>query len=384
MLDRLVRLLVVAAHLLAVDGIWCDAGTAVEQRYRESRVPSAVGDPVLGSAVAADEVITVSGTGAQRRVVRSAPRSGPEVLLEVEARIVPGGEYLFAGEGNWWYGIAAVHDHVQSTIFVSDAGRAVVPINGVMLVRWLPLRSETPRALELTISRDGAPMATEIDAGGALRSWHLPMPLSPATSAEILPDGRIAMVTQQRESKRLFLLLLGNDDHVDTVSLGYKMLLQLATAVDRSGHLAVATTTTDQRVDGAVIDPAHAGEPVWRELRREVRLSGSAGELQAAALSEGFAVSWINRSASPPRLEAGNLYDGHGGGGVRTIGTVTDRAYFALRTENGEPVWTWDDGRDVLRRRLPASLDGFDWIAGMAEWLGCSAASGLLALASPV
>jgi hypothetical protein len=198
----------------------------------------------------------------------------------------------------------------------------------------------------------------------------MPMQVGRLTSAELLPDGRIAVITHHKDSQRLSLLLLADDDRIDIVSLGYKMAIQLATAVDSSGRIAIATFTADRRVDGTVIDPARApAESNWRELRSGIRLLGGTGELQVAPVSDAFVVAWINRSEIPPRLEVGNLHAAYAGGPFLTVGPLADRGrdtFFSLRSEDGEPVLTWDDGTYIMTRRLPASLAGYSLIERMA------------------
>lgn len=75
----------------------------------------------------------------------------------------------------------------------------------------------------------------------------------------------------------------------------------------------------------------------------------------------------------PPRIEASNVYATHAPAEFRTIGPVIDRfrnTFATLRDDGGEPVWTWDDGSHLLRRRLPASIDGYVWIERIADWCG--------------
>jgi hypothetical protein len=369
----LLALLASAARILFGAAFWYDATSAVVGRYPETRVPFVVTDVVVDAAVAGDNVIVVSGSGEQRRVVRSGRRGEVETLLDIEKRLVSGGESLVAQGEHWWYGVTAVRDGVQSTLFVTDEGSSVVPVSGALLVRWLPLQSESPRALEVSYASDGSPMATEINARGPLRSWHLPMLFFTATSAALLPDGRIAVVTAQKDSSHLYLFLLGDNDHIDMVSLGYRMLLQLAIAVDGGGRIVIAVSTTDHRVVAASIDPAHPAEPVWRQLREGVQLSSYAREVQVVAVAGGAVASWINRSVTPPRIEASNVYATHAPAEFRAIGPVIDRGRntaATLRVDGGEPVWTWDDGAHLLMRRLPASIDGYVWLEHIAEWCG--------------
>jgi len=373
MLPLLLALLASAARFLFGVSLWCDASGAVIERYPEARVPFVVTDTVVDAAVAGDNVIVVSGSGEKRRVVRSGRLGEVETLLDVEKRLVAGESLVSQGE-HWWYGVTAVRDGVPSTLFVSDEGSSVVPITGAMLVRWLPLRpSETPRALEVSFASDGSPMATEINAHGPLRSWHLPMMFSNATSATLLPDGRIAVVTQDKGASHLYLFVLSNNDRITTVSLGYMMLLQLAMAVDGgSGRIVIAVSTTEHRVVAAAIDPAHP-EPVWRQLREGVKLSSYAREIQVVSVAGGAVASWVNRSVAPPRIEASNVYTTHAPAEFRTIGSVIDRfrnTFFTLRDDGGEPVWTWDDGSHLLMRRLPASIDGYVWIEYVADRCG--------------
>lgn len=352
--------------------LWCNASSAVVDRYPETRVPFVVSDVVVNAAVAGDNVIVVSGSGEQRRVTRSGRRGEIETLLDIDKRLAIGESLVAQGE-HWWYGVTGVRDGVQSTFFVSDEGASVVPISGALLARWLPLQSETPRALEVTFGNDGSPMATEIDAHGPLRSWHLPMPLSGATSAARLPDGRIAVVTQQKDSSQLFLLLLGEKDHLDIASLGYRMLMQLAIAADAGGRIALVVLTPDHRVVAAWLDPLHPAEPAWQQLREGIQLSASVRDVQVVAVAGGAVASWINRSLTPPRIEASNVYANHAPGEARVIGSVVDRGrntFASLRVERGEPVWTWDDGSHLLMRRLPASIDGYTWLERVAGWCG--------------
>lgn len=374
MLSVLLALLASVARMSFGEVLWCDATSAVMNRYAEARVPFVVTDVVVDAVVAGDDVIVVSGSGETRRVVRAGRRGEVETLLDIEKRIAIGGESLVTRGEHWWYGVTAVRDGVQSTVFVSDdAPPSVVPISGAALVRWLALQSETPRALEVSFARDGSPMATEINARGPLRSWHLPMLFSAVTSAALLPDGKIAVVTQQKDSSRLDLFLLGDDDHIDSVTLGYRTLLQLAIAVDDGGRIVLAVSTTDHRVVAASIDPAHPAEPLWRQLRDGVQLSSYAGELRVIAVDGGVVASWMNRSVTPPRIEASNVYATHAPAEFRAIGSVVDRGRntsVALRVEHGEPVWTWDDGARLLMRRLPASIDGYVWIERVADWCG--------------
>jgi hypothetical protein len=373
MLPLLLALLASAARFLFGAFLWCDAASAVMGRYPETRVPFVVTDVVVDAAVAGDNVIVVLGSGEQRRLVRSGRHGELETLLDVDKRLVSGGESLVAQGEHWWYGVTAVRDGVQSTLFVSDEGSSVVPVSGALLARWLPLRFETPRALEVSYASDGSPMATEINARGPLRSWHVPRLFSAATSAVLLSDGRIAVVSAQKDSSHLYLFLLGDNDLIDTVSLGYMMLLQLAIAVDGRGRIVIAASTAEHRVVAASIDPAQPAEPVWRQLREGVKLSSYAREVQIVAVAGGAVASWINRSVTPPRIEASNVYATHAPAEFRTIGPVIDRARntpATLRADGGEPVWTWDDGSHLLMRRLPASIDGYVWIERVAEWCG--------------
>jgi hypothetical protein len=373
MFDLLWAWLLFAVRFLALDPIPCEIAAAVSERYSASPLPFiAIAEPVVDAALAGGDVVVVSGRDAQRRVLRSTPRGGMEVLMQDTQRLAVGGEYLFARGTRWWYGVAGTRDGDAGTFFVSDDGTSTrVPVSGLYTYLWLPLKSDAPRALELSTGVDGEPIAAEIDTAGSVRSWHLPMLLGRATAAEIVADGRIALVTQQKASGRLTLLLLGDEDRVDIIALGYKMILQLATAVDASGRLAIATATTDRRVDGAVIDPDHATEPKWRELRQGIRLGSWAGELQVTPAPGGFVVAWINHSESPPLLEAGSLSAGSAGGEVFTIGEVADRSRdtcFSLRTEDNEPVVTWDDGNHLVTRRLPASIPGNALIERLSTW----------------
>ena len=373
MFEVLLRaLLIVVWRFLTLETIWCEAAAAVPQRYVEIRVPFIAAEPVIDAAVAGEDVVVVSGERSDRRVLRSTPRDEPEVLMPTMQRVVPGGEYLFARGSRWWYGVAVKRDGVQETRFVLDDGTSsVVPVSGRYLSLWIPLKTVTPRALVLSTSDSGMPVATEIDANGPTRTWQMPMDLGRLASAELLPDGRIAVVTNHKDSKQLTLLLLADDDQIRIISLGYKMTVQLATAVDSRGRIAIATSTTDRRVDGTVIDLSRVPvEPKWRELRQGIRVTGGLGELQVASVSEGFAVAWVNRSESPPQLETGNLHASHGDGAFLNVGAVADRggdAVFSLRSEDGEPVFTWDDGAHLLTRRLPASIAGYLLIERMAE-----------------
>lgn len=370
MLQTLLAVLTFIAQLLSGASLWCDGSSAVILRYRETRMPFVpVDDVIVNAAVAGDSVVVVTQSGEGRRVIRSGRRGEVETLLNVDKRIALGEALVVQGE-HWWYGVPAVRDGIQSTFFVSDEGSSIVPISGVVLARWLPLQSETPRALEVSFASDGSPMATEITAQGPLRSWHLPMQFSAATSAAPLPDGRIAVVTHQKDA-HLYLFLLGDNDHMDTVSLGYLTLLQLAIAADAGGRIVLAASTNDHRVVGASIDPAHPAEPVWRQLRGGVQLSSNAGEVKVVAVTSGAVATWINRSAVPPRIEASNVHATHSPAEFRAIGSVVDRGrntFASLRIEGGEPVWTWDDGTNLLTRRLPASIDGFVWIERLAAW----------------
>ncbi len=374
MFEILWALLLSTIRLLALEAMWCEAAAAVMERYPESRVPFVVTEPVLQVAMAGEDVIVVSGVSSDRRLVRSTPHHEIEELMPRTQRLPMGGEYLFARGSRWWYGLAGSRHGVRGTYFVSDDGSSsVVPTAGRGPLFWLPLNGDVPRALEVSDGDEGL-LATEIAAGGPLRTWHLPFPLGRLTSAEYLPDGRIAVVTQHRESGRVTILLLADDDHIDIRALGYKMAIQLATAIDSSGRLAIATATMDRRVDGAVVDPTRAADPKWRELRRGIRLQGGTGELQVTPVSDGFVVAWINRSESPPRLESGNLRAGSAGG-FFTIGDLLERkggeTFFSLRSEDGEPVFIRDDGVHILTRRLPASVIGFDLIRRLsARWCG--------------
>jgi len=372
MLRTLLALLASVFRIVFEAAFWCNASSAVIDRYPETRVPFVVSDVVVDAAVVGDNIVVVSGSGEQRRVARSGRRGEIETLLNVDKRLAIGESLVAQGE-HWWYGVTGVRDGVQSTFFVSDEGSSVVPISGALLARWLPLQSETPRALEVTFASDRSPMATEIDAHGPLRSWHLPMPFFSATSAARLPDGRIAVVTQQKESSHLFLLLLGDDDRVEIGSLGYRMLVQLAIAADAAGRIALVVLTPDHRVVAAWIDPVHPAEPAWQQLREGIQLSGNVRDVQVVAVAGGAVASWINRSLTPPRIEASNVYATHAPGEVRVIGSVIDRGrntFASLRVDRGEPVWTWDDGAHLLMRRLPASIDGYTWLERLAEWCG--------------
>lgn len=373
MFELLLRELLIAVwRFLALETMWCEAAAAVPQSYAEIRVPFIAAEPVLDAAVAGEDFVVVSGESSDRRLLRSTPRDEPEVLMPTVQRVVPGGEYLFARGSRWWYGVAVKRNGVQGTYFVSEDGSSsVIPVSGQYLSLWIPLKIVTPRALVLSMSDSGMPVATEIDTNGPVRTWQLPMDLGRLASAELLPDGRIAVVTNDKDSRHLTLLLLADDDRIEIISLGYKMAIQLATAVDSQGRVAIATSTTDRRVDGTVIDLSRVPmEPKWRELRQGSRVTGGLGELQVASVSDGFAVAWVNRSESPPRLETGNLHASHGDGAFLNVGAVADRgggAVFSLRSEDGEPVFTWDDGFHIMTRRLPASIAGYLLIERMAE-----------------
>jgi hypothetical protein len=348
---------------LALETMWCDAGAAAERRYAESTVPFVISEPPLDAAMMDGDVVVVSDVGGERKVLRSSPGGGTEVLLPETRKLVPGGELLFASGLDWWYGLAGTRQGAKGLYFVSGNGASgVVPLSRPSAHRWLMLKSGALRALELSTSGEGVPVATEVHAAGPVRSWHLPFDLGRLTSAEILPDGRVAVVTHHDRSARLTLLLLDDDDRIEIIQLGYKMMIQLATAIDSAGHLAIATATTDHRVDGTVIDPTHAEEPKWQSVRRGVRLGGWNGDIQTVPVSEGFVIAWVNRSESPPRLEAANL---SAGGAFMIIGALLDRdrdTFFSLRTEDNEPVFIWDDGRRVVMRRLPASIGGYQLI----------------------
>jgi hypothetical protein len=367
MFEILWALALKVTRFLLLEAMWCVAATAALERYAQSPVPFVVTEPVLDAAMAGDDLVVVSNS--ERRVLRSTPRGGTEVLMPATRPLVPGGEHLHVHGSRWWYGLAGTRDGSRGTYFVSDDGTSnTILATGVFLNLWVPLKTETPRALELSVDADHQPIAVEINASGPVRSWRLPMVLGRSTSAEILPDGRIALVAHHKDSARLTLLLLDADDQIDIISLGHKMLIQLATAVDSSGRLAIATATTDRRVDGTVVDPAHAAEPTWRELRRGIRLEGGASDLQVTPVSDGFMVGWINRSESPPQLEAGNL---NGGGVFLSVGTLFDRGrntFFALRNVEGEPVFTWDDGEHLVTRSLPPSISGYHLIERLPTW----------------
>lgn len=354
--------LIAAARMLALDSVWCEPAAAVVRHYAESVVPFVVTEPLLDAAMAGDDVVVVSGVSPSRRLVRTSPRLGTEVLMPPTERQGIGGEYLHARAGRWWYAVAGQRGGVKGTYFVTDDGTATtVPLSGLFLTNWLPLKTDAPRVLELSTAEDGSALATDVHADGPLRSWRLPLPPGRLSSAELLPDGRIALVTHHKDSGRLTLLLLGDEDRIDIYALGYKMLIQLATAVDASGRIAIATATGDQRVDGTIIVPGRPGDPQWRQLRRGIRQMAWSGELQMVAVKEGFVAAWINRNETL-RLETANLSADYANPPVLAIGTLLDQGintFYSLRAEEGEPVFTWDDGSRIVTRRLPASISGY-------------------------
>jgi len=376
----LTTLILTIARFFALDQIWCDAAEATAMRAAQEPIPFFVREAVHDVAVVERDVIVVTGLAPERQLVRSSGRREDETLVTATQKGSLGGDWLMADEHRWWYGTMGEHDGCIDTTFVRDDGEgdgeietSAVPAAGSPPYIWLPLKGDKPRALQLSFGDTGNLLLTEIDPTGALRSWHLPWRshVTHAQSAERLPDGRIAYVTHQNGGDRLMLVLLGDNERADIVMLGYAMTVQLATAVDSAGRLAIVSSMKDRRILGTVIDPDHPVPLTWHELGTEARLTGNMRELQVIATSDGFVAAWLSRGGEErSQLLARELKTNRAGIAAIGIGEPLDRnreIFFSLRGEGGEPVFYWDDGRQLVRRRLPVSLAGYDFVQGLAS-----------------
>ncbi len=201
--------------------------------------------------------------------------------------------------------------------------------------------------------------------------------------AELLPDGRIALFAYNLHTGSCALFLLGKDGRVATVDVGNAVGGSLVTAVDAAGNIALVTSGGNC-VLGAVVNPQDPKPVVWRLLSSVADVVTvpsavsylSTDELRVAAVSNGFVAAWVTHSGTrEPRLYARELREGSVGAWPVEVGqpsgsrdTFSHDAFSDVHADGDGLRFYWDDGRNLVTRRLPASVSGFQLVQWLGEW----------------
>lgn len=352
-----------------------DAGIARDYRPTDMEtIRSAVAVPdgtvVFTDAVDHERVRRIHWSGAQ------STEGGKTIPLPPDIA----GEALALTDDGWWYATGATVDGMFGTRFLvgsasGEVRSSFVPQSATPMHIVLPLASSEPRILDLSFW-DGPVRASDTGVGGIERSWRLPTPMSPrlsahAHAAEILPDGRIALVSldsSRDAGATLILHVLGNDDEVMTTILrNSAAAAEVVAAVDSAGRLAVVLSVGNRLdtlvVEGAIVDPDAGGDPRWIPLS----LPGSFNQ-DVVATTEGFVVSWLRRSDRGLVVEGRELEARRPGLVTVEIGTASGSdgrdSFGSLQAAGDQVTFLWQNSSGRLATRsYTAAIDG-RWIAG--------------------
>jgi hypothetical protein len=267
-------------------------------------------------------------------------------------------------ENDWWYATLDDEDGAGATTFVKSDGTRkthIRPSSAQNHAWWLvPIQGEEPRVLEITAAGADT-VIREVDWRGEQRSWQLrevslPRPL---LTAELLPDGRIALFSNEAG---LSMYLLADDGSARMVVLRNLLIRQFDTAIDDAGRIAIVAARKDEAaIDAVVADPTSLGNAQWNSLDHAAVVTGNLRELQVAAAKNGFVAAWIN-DREGRRIEATELDARGRRGPVAEVGQASPRGrevFFEMQPLHEELLFWWDDGEHLVHRRLPLSLAGY-------------------------
>ncbi len=405
MAGQIIRFLSEVVRLLSASAFWCAVAQVADVHFGVTQANFTVTSPVRYAGAAGDEIAVVSFAPSRcdHHTINIEPKVQPDICREI-TRITPDGNdtriqvrmplslisqwtvQLRGSDGlavtgkDWWYVTLddraprlrhELSDGTAAATFVkSDGSRKtyVMPPSDVPQYagpQWglVAVPGEQPRVLELTpASQATATLVRELDWSGASRSWRLPPVrlLWPFMTAERLPDGRIALFSNDAG---LAMYLLSDGGNVDTVALRNLPILQFDTAIDDAGRIAIAVARRDpDRIEAAVIDVANPGKAEWYPLRNDTRVTGLFRELQVVSRPGGFAAAWINERDGRRTIEASELSASGHGGAIVEVGQASPRgnaAFFDVQATQDELRFWWDDGEHLFQRRLPASLTAY-------------------------
>lgn len=326
-------------------------------------------DPVHDAALAGDALIVLQGEDRERSLIRSVPRED-RTLASMSLRGAIGQETIVMNGDRWWYGSAGERDGTVVTTFVAgdaseDVKTSSVPVRGRGPYLFLPLHGEQPRGLQFAATNPDTTLVTEIDATHAVRTWQVPRIdlLNAHAIAERLPDRRIALFAVRNGV--LELLLLEDRGEFAATTVRDVAPFQFATAIDDTGRMAMVIATAapgGQSLESAILDPDHPTDATWQVLTRNARLaSWPYQELKVVSGPNGFVAAWIDRAVTRRfDLQACDLETDATPPVIASIGDPTEGrtfgAFFSMHSAGKELRFFWDDGRQLVMRRVPASI----------------------------
>jgi hypothetical protein len=377
---------------------WCAAAqfaheffAITQTTYRAPYVPFA--DNPLHYVAAASETTVIISTSvgpshdrAFYRDIANLETLGLAEPLRIRIPMTPRSAWVinrssdafFATSNGWWYATLDDNGEAATTTFVkSDGSRVTYPKRIVTDPRFDLTRShdwpmtavpgEKPRVIEFAYLPEQT-VATEVDWSGHTTSWQLP-PIGAEhvgkVIAELLPDGRIALLTNH---SGLSLYLLADDGRVDAVSLRGIKIEDFDGTLDPGGHIAVVVARKDTAsLEFATVDPSHPDHLEWTALGKGTVV---ANELQIVATPDGFVAAWIGESAGRD-IEAADIDRRGRWGQVVEIGRPSPRGepFLSMQARRDELFFWWDDGEHLFNRRMPASFSGYAALEALGELL---------------
>ena len=325
-----------------------------------------------------DELIVLSemvGGGRTVRLTRIRQGAEEQLAMLTDTHPVNGDAVIRVGPDRWWYSRAYVIEPGKSArvYFVSGVTQSHVDLARRRPILWMPLRGEPPSGVLISIGDDRTSLAadevseSEVKPIGSFPTIFPGAGMLPyVTTAERLPDGRIALVSieEPMNGAPRFTLRLFDHGNVTETALpcAGRMNRWLSTAVDAGGTIGIVGASPSGEVLATLVDPDHAERSSCRVLSapgETVSDTNPGSPVIVPAGREWFA-GWMrsdghvrlcqfrNLETAPFVVDAGE-------------GAATNALAGELVQVRDEETLTaaWRTDRGMTMRRMPRTLAGF-------------------------
>ncbi len=298
---------------------------------------------------------------------------------------------VFRTDRGWWFSRQGEEGVVSSGFFVVSDGtihetRVNLPPSDQ--TAWLPLRGPEPRGVFVSVAdeprtlqiRDVKPAGLQLI--GAL-PWLETGPrrtlMSSRWSAEVLSDGRIAVVTTDEagDEETIKLHVFGGEENHVALPCTLAIDHPIDTAVDEAGRLAIVGLSKDGRVVAMIaqIDQVQSVSCRVISASDETAAKPPFGTPSVEWTGEGFVAAWIRDDGTVRACELRNLaaaplvvdigHDANVDHPLRQLlHSTAENVVFVWRTRSGEIVQRWMPKEMVgytvtmdLLRRFCAAFD---------------------------
>lgn len=367
----IVRLLLLVLGLAQARGCFtplCEAAGNFETKVFNPRT----GDQMLydaakpaGGGLVVETGISYLPPEYHHTVVKMDDAYGPQEVDTFSLSGYFGSGVVASGEG-WWYSLAGTREENQNGVYFLTPERTFVPVDAIHTADWIPFDGPEPRGLLVGMGR-GELQAMEVTPGGVPRRWSLPAVSAFSggwRDAERLPDGAIALVTNQPASGVELNLLEGEEPAV--VSLRKDAAVRLVTALSADGMLAVVTESRLGELEAAVFDPKNPGTLRWLALTTK----DEPGRYPQVVFHEDeFIVAWLGPEAKELRART---FTAARAGASATIAPFLRRGNapvsISILPEGEELLFVWQEDEPAARR-VPADFAGLWFAERLCKWL---------------